>query len=502
MMLLALIITIIVVITSSAGDTYDPKLRIIPYSSQNLDSQLDSVFVQGCADPMVSLEKGGERMNATFVMLTRNEELKSVVNTIKSIESHFNQWFHYPYVFLNNEPFTEEFQTEVSRWITTDDVEFGTLNEIEWEFPQEVTERPEFQQFIHDQGDRGILYGNMESYHRMCRFYSGIFYKHPLLQKREWYWRLEPDVEFFCDLTYDPFREMSEKGKRYGFTVFIPELYWTVPNLCRSVKSFIREKKVEVKSVWKLFTTNYNVMDPEQTPEELNQWINFEEQVEGKILEKVGIDFLLENEEHDNEKSWKLLIDKAKSKKPLVEDKFDNEEYNLCHFWSNFEIARIDTFDNEIYNSFFQYLESSGGFWKERWGDAPVHSFGLSLVLNLDEVHYFRDIGYRHSQVYHCPKNSRNQLPYKQGDNDIYKRKRRTSYDSEWDNGTGCRCKCPDNKRELEDTTHHCFDLWLELTHELDNRKLVNFKSLETQIKHDFINQLKEMDQQAVESQT
>lgn len=28
-----------------------------------------------------------------------------------------------------------------------------------------------------------------------------FFYKHPLLQKYEWYWRLEPDIKYFCDIT-------------------------------------------------------------------------------------------------------------------------------------------------------------------------------------------------------------------------------------------------------------------------------------------------------------
>jgi len=30
---------------------------------------------------------------------------------------------------------------------------------------------------------------------------SRQFYKHELLQKYEWYWRLEPEIKFFCDIT-------------------------------------------------------------------------------------------------------------------------------------------------------------------------------------------------------------------------------------------------------------------------------------------------------------
>lgn len=28
-----------------------------------------------------------------------------------------------------------------------------------------------------------------------------FFYKHPLLDKYKWYWRLEPDIKYFCDIT-------------------------------------------------------------------------------------------------------------------------------------------------------------------------------------------------------------------------------------------------------------------------------------------------------------
>lgn len=27
------------------------------------------------------------------------------------------------------------------------------------------------------------------------------FYKHELLAKYEWYWRLEPEIKYFCDIT-------------------------------------------------------------------------------------------------------------------------------------------------------------------------------------------------------------------------------------------------------------------------------------------------------------
>lgn len=54
-----------------------------------------------------------------------------------------------------------------------------------------------------------MLYGGRESYHHMCRYFSGFFYKHPLLKEFDYYWRMEPDVHYYCDLDYDPFLFMQ-----------------------------------------------------------------------------------------------------------------------------------------------------------------------------------------------------------------------------------------------------------------------------------------------------
>lgn len=38
-----------------------------------------------------------------------------------------------------------------------------------------------------------------------------------------------------------------------------------------------------------------------------------------------------------------------------------------------------------------------------RWGDAPVHSIAAALLLKRNEIHFFNDIGYRHTDYTHCP---------------------------------------------------------------------------------------------------
>lgn len=467
-----LIVTVLItgaVIVPQFGQSFDdgwPK-----FSNEDITTNRDGPFYRGCVNTEMYLkDEGYKKMNATFVMLTRNEECEDVAKSVRSIEDHFNQWFQYPYVFLNDVPFTEEFKTRI-RSLSDAPMEFGTVDKLDWEFPEQVRESFAFQNALNDQGDRGILYGSEESYHKMCRFYSGLFFKHPLVQKFEWYWRLEPDVEFFCDLTYDPFAEMHRTDKVYGFTVLLPELYYTVPNLFRYTRSFIRKHELKLGSLWRLFTDSYKVLDTDD--ELMASRVNYDEDVDNKVSEKVAIEHMLAEGSGDEEMGLRYLVGRAKSKVPLFDDKFDDEEYNLCHFWSNFEIARIDVFDNEVYNAYFRYLESKGGFWRERWGDAPVHSLGLGMILNVDDVHYFRDIGYRHSMIQHCPKNWNGvefgtkvveaQLPYIEADPRYQRNSLFQRYSQAVENGCGCRCRCDSWKSDIEDTAYYCMERWTDL---------------------------------------
>lgn len=100
---------------------------------------------------------------------------------------------------------------------------------------------------------------------------------------------------------------------------------------------------------------------------------------------------------------------------------FDLQSNFVILVWSNFEIADMNFWRGEAYQAFFDFLESKGGFYYEvscrivkivirvlkkifqRWGDAPVHSIAASLFASKDQIHFFRDIGYRHDPFQHCP---------------------------------------------------------------------------------------------------
>lgn len=287
--------------------------------------------------PKENLTYTGRKANAAFVILARNGDLNGVMKSMKQMEDRFNKRFQYPYVFLNEEQFSEDFKKRTSE-ITDAKVEYGLIPKDHWVQPTWIDES-RASKAREDMQKNNVIYGGSLPYRNMCRFNSGFFYRHELLKNYKYYWRIEPDVQFFCDLDYDPFLIMQDQKKVYGFTLSLYEYEATIPTLWDAVKKFM-----------------------EKNPE---------------LLAK------------DNALSF------------ISDD--GGVTYNRCHFWSNFEIGDLDLWRGEAYSKFFEFLDEQGGFYYERWGDAPVHSIGAALFARKDQIHFFSDIGYRHEPFQHCP---------------------------------------------------------------------------------------------------
>ncbi|KAL6719255.1 alpha 1,2-mannosyltransferase 2.4.1 [Lecanora helva] len=200
-----------------------------------------------------------------------------------------------------------------------------------------------------DMAERKIIYGDSTSYRHMCRFESGFFFRQELMMEYEWYWRVEPSIKLFCDIGFDPFKVMADEKKKYSFVISLYEYAETIPTIWDSTKKFIKAH-------------------PEHVPE-------------------------------GNSMQW------------LSDD--GGESYNHCHFWSNFEVGNLNWLRSKAYIDFFEQLDQDGGFFYERWGDAPVHSIAAGLLLKKEEIKFFDDIGYWHVPFTHCPTSEQKRLDNK-----------------------------------------------------------------------------------------
>ena len=188
-----------------------------------------------------------------------------------------------------------------------------------------------------NKGKKGIFGGKDELTPRFLRHCSK-FYQFPALQKYKWYWRLEPDVEFSCAITYDPFVEMARRGKVYGFTIALWEIGTSCPSLFREAADWMDARGVLPSALWRASVSA--------------SWA-----------------------------PWPF--------RPLLMSWFAHrdargDQWSLCHYWSNFEIADMDFFRSPEYQAFFEYLDRKGGFYFERV--RPPHApFTLTPDISLHD---------------------------------------------------------------------------------------------------------------------
>ena len=180
----------------------------------------------------------GERVNATFVTLARNSDLWEIARSIRQIEDRFNRNYNYDWVFLNDKPFDENFK-KVTASLVSGKTHYGEIPKEHWSFPEWIDQK-KAEAVREDMRQRKIIYGDSVSYRHMCRFESGFFFRHPLMMNYEYYWRVEPSVEIFCDIHYDPFRVMVDNKKKYSFVLSLYEYVETIPTLWESTKKFIK----------------------------------------------------------------------------------------------------------------------------------------------------------------------------------------------------------------------------------------------------------------------
>ena len=190
-------------------------------------------------------------------MLARNSDIGGVEASMLSLENQFNKNYRYPWVFLNEVPFSEEFKAHI-RLLTQSEVYFGVIPSEDWYQPEWINEtHAELArlELANISEPLPIPYAESVSYRNMCRFNSGVrlptilfeiltdqgialqfLFDHELLKPYKWYWRVEPNVSFSCDVYFDPFVYMINNNKRYSFTIALKELQPTIPSLWQTVK--------------------------------------------------------------------------------------------------------------------------------------------------------------------------------------------------------------------------------------------------------------------------
>lgn len=138
------------------------------------------------------MEWTNPRPKAALISLVRNSELEGMIQSMTQLEARWNHKYQYPWIFFNDEPFTPEFIAG-TRNLTSAPCHYEVVPEEFWSVPEWIDEG-RFMNSLDYLGTIGVGKGWMVSYHHMCRWNSGFFYRMEILRELDWYWRVEPDV--------------------------------------------------------------------------------------------------------------------------------------------------------------------------------------------------------------------------------------------------------------------------------------------------------------------
>ena len=174
------------------------------------------------------------------------------------------------------------------------------------------------------------------NYRHMCRFYSGFFFRHKLTSQYDYFMRIDDDSDFPCPIEHDPFETLISNNKTYGFALGASEGNFTIPTLWSHVLDWLNSSSA-------------------RHPPAADNTVRFVSEDGGKTLAP-----------------------------------------SMCTFYNNFEVAAFSVFRSQAYIDYFNYLDRKSGFFYERWGDAPVHTYYVNWMLDKSQVHMFRDVPYRH----------------------------------------------------------------------------------------------------------
>lgn len=111
-------------------------------------------------------------------------------------------------------------------------------------------------------------------------YFYFIFIRHPAMKDLDYYWRFEIGTKYLTPIDFDPFQYMKDNGKKLSFSFALYEYHDTIPGLFPAVNHYVKEY-------------------PAHT---------------------------IHSSEPDT--LWPFILND------------DSNDYNNCHFWSNFQVSR------------------------------------------------------------------------------------------------------------------------------------------------------------------
>ncbi|KAJ9466058.1 O-glycoside alpha-1 [Diplonema papillatum] len=355
----------------SSGTELSGKLKAGPMQPTKVPGPAGAVARQGgvvlgrATSGPKTPPKATATANGIFITLTTNKRVAQLLRMLETMDRHVPSSRGYPHAFFSETRFRADVQRAVRRVLCnkTAAVSFELIPPEHWRLPDGLDEAlysSRLAAFANDSHLHSVPHITSRSYRLMCRWYSGFFFKHPALQAYDYYFRVDDDLRFLCDVHLDPLMMMQDNRYVYGFTMALYEFMGTVPTLMATVES------------------------------------HFAEGAATKDMSTVG---------------WLEPCFYNAGEKPGDDDGSDADagpgQFTGCHFWNNLSLGSLAFFRSAAYGKLFDRLDKAGGIFLERWGDAPIQTLAVAALSEANETFYFNEISYGHDQQYHKPASAR-----------------------------------------------------------------------------------------------
>ncbi|KAF9928848.1 alpha 1,2-mannosyltransferase 2.4.1 [Linnemannia zychae] len=280
------------------------------------------------------------RANGVLVMvLASDEEVQDARETMRQVEDRFNRDRHYPWVILSPQPLSERTQTLIQHipsatHLDNDDTDapaaitFGLIPREQWKFPRWI-EALKVRKGDHARLKLGLNTTSVAIRQRR-RYMSGFLAQHELLDRYEFFWRVDPGLSLFCDIEQDPMLAMKEDGQKFAW----------------SVSAAVNE--AGTPGAWSIIQ-KFKETYPNHIP-------------------------------HINDESF------------ITRESLN--EFSACSYNVQNSIGSIDFFRSPAYIDYFNLIDKEGPIYYERWEDDTVITIGLSLLLPRSDIRFLKELGW------------------------------------------------------------------------------------------------------------
>ncbi|KAG5930035.1 hypothetical protein E4U42_003196 [Claviceps africana] len=182
---------------------------------------------------------------AALVTLAHENDLEPLLSSMSQLEDAFNNKYKYDWVLFGVETLSDRFRQLTSNATAATCIyEVARQNDVEpRRFNNNVchsrveSTRTAIQE---PSPTRGNLSEPLQSIRQIQRWNNGPFAKEKRLQTYDWFWRIEPGVQFIHDVEFDVFRFMRDHNIAYGSNrASLGPTH--LPSLSQDVESFLEK---------------------------------------------------------------------------------------------------------------------------------------------------------------------------------------------------------------------------------------------------------------------